>query len=116
MFNIGTQELLLIMLVVLLLFGSKRIPEAARSFGQGLRQFQHAVRGIEQEIRQETIGALEDDETTRVPPRRPRAEASVPREISSPTYPGVEPEPATPAAPAEPDAVIDVDGDPAGRK
>jgi len=39
MFGLGTQELLIILLVVGLLFGAKRIPELGRAIGDGLREF-----------------------------------------------------------------------------
>lgn len=56
MFNIGTQELLVILLIALLLFGAKRIPEVARSFGKGLHDFREAMSGFEREIREEALG------------------------------------------------------------
>ena len=64
MFGIGTQELLVIFLVVLLLFGGKRIPEVARSVGSGLRDFRKAIRDVQREINL--------DELTRTPPPSPR--------------------------------------------
>jgi len=48
--GIGAQELLLIFLIVLLLFGAKRLPEVGRSLGQGIRQFRSATKGIRDEI------------------------------------------------------------------
>lgn len=48
--GIGGQELLLIMLVVLILFGAKKIPEFARGLGQGIREFRRASREIQEEI------------------------------------------------------------------
>jgi len=39
-------ELVLILLVVLLLFGAKRLPEMGRSLGKGMREFKDAVSGI----------------------------------------------------------------------
>jgi sec-independent protein translocase protein TatA len=50
MFGIGTQEFLIILLVVLLLFGGKRIPEVARSIGAGLRDFRRAMRDVQREV------------------------------------------------------------------
>lgn len=51
--NIGGSELFFILLMVLLLFGSKRIPELARGLGKGLRQMRDAASGVEQEITRE---------------------------------------------------------------
>ena len=42
-FNLGTGEILLILLVVLLLFGAKRLPELARGLGKGINEFRDAV-------------------------------------------------------------------------
>lgn len=50
MFGIGTQEILLIVLVVLLFFGGKKIPELMKGLGKGVRSFKEGVRGIENEI------------------------------------------------------------------
>lgn len=44
MFNLGWQEILLILLVVLLLFGARKIPELAKGLGKGVREFRRALR------------------------------------------------------------------------
>jgi sec-independent protein translocase protein TatA len=43
--NIGPLELVLILVVVLLLFGAKRLPELGRSLGSGMREFKDSVTG-----------------------------------------------------------------------
>ena len=48
--NIGTQEMMLIILVALLLFGGKKLPELARGLGRGIREFKDASEGIKREI------------------------------------------------------------------
>ncbi len=48
--NIGGPEMILIFLVVLLLFGGKKLPELARGLGKGLREFKDASDGIKREI------------------------------------------------------------------
>jgi TatA/E family protein of Tat protein translocase len=48
--SIGTPELLVIMLVILLLFGSKRLPELAKGIGKGIRQFKKAMDDVKDEI------------------------------------------------------------------
>ncbi len=47
---IGWSELCVIFLVVLLLFGAKRIPEVARSLGRASREFKNARDGIQDEL------------------------------------------------------------------
>lgn len=48
--SIGTSEILLIVFVVLLLFGGKKIPELMRGIGKGVRSFKEGVNGIEKDI------------------------------------------------------------------
>jgi len=48
--NIGFRELLIIILIVLLLFGAKRIPEVMRSFGRGVKEFKKAAKEIESQV------------------------------------------------------------------
>lgn len=48
---IGGTEVLLILALVLLLFGGKKLPELARSLGQGIREFKKASQEIDDEIR-----------------------------------------------------------------
>ena len=53
MFNVGGSELFFIFFMVLMLFGSKKIPEIARGLGKGLREMKDAARGVENEITRE---------------------------------------------------------------
>lgn len=53
MFNIGGSEIFFILIIVLLFFGSKKIPELARGLGKGLREMRDAANGIEQELTRE---------------------------------------------------------------
>ena len=48
--DIGMSELLLIAIVVLLLFGGKKIPELMRGLGKGIREFNDAKNNVRQEI------------------------------------------------------------------
>ncbi len=48
--GIGFQELLLIFLVVLILFGARRIPDIAQGLGKGIREFKKAVKETQDEI------------------------------------------------------------------
>ena len=47
---LGTWEIVIIVLVILLLFGGKKLPELARGLGKGLREFKNAKRDIEKEV------------------------------------------------------------------
>ena len=48
--GVGGSEMMLIMFVLLLLFGAKRIPELARGLGRGIREFKDATKEIQHEI------------------------------------------------------------------
>ncbi len=50
MFGLGTQEILLIVLVVLLFFGGKKIPELMKGLGKGVRSFKDGINNIEKEV------------------------------------------------------------------
>ena len=47
---IGAQEIILILLVVLLLFGGKKIPELMKGLGKGVKEYKKAVSGVEDEL------------------------------------------------------------------
>lgn len=49
-FNLGGGEIFIVLLFVLLFFGSKRIPEVARGLGKGIRQFRDATNDIQRDI------------------------------------------------------------------
>lgn len=48
---ISTPEILFAVIVLVLLFGAKKIPEIARGFGKGIREFKNATSDIQEEIR-----------------------------------------------------------------
>jgi len=52
--NIGTTELILIIAVLFLFFGAKKIPELAQGLGKGIREFRKASREIQDDIDSET--------------------------------------------------------------
>jgi sec-independent protein translocase protein TatA len=58
--NIGSTELIIILVIVLLLFGARRIPEIARSMGQGIREFKKATKDISNEVNA-SIQSPDDD-------------------------------------------------------
>ena len=57
----GGWELVVISLVILLLFGAKKLPELARGLGQGIKEFKGAVDGAKDEIK-EAQDAVESEE------------------------------------------------------
>src|ERR1051326_6511786 len=49
--NVGSGEILLILLVILIFFGPKKIPELAQSLGKGIRKFNDAKSGLETQVK-----------------------------------------------------------------
>lgn len=50
LFNLGAPEIILILLVILVLFGAKKIPEMMQGLGKGIKEFKKATKDIESEI------------------------------------------------------------------
>lgn len=59
--NIGWQEILLVLLIILLLFGARKIPDLARSLGKGIKEFRNALQG----------GVESKDEDEKEPEKKP---------------------------------------------
>jgi sec-independent protein translocase protein TatA len=49
----GVQEILLILLIILLLFGAKRLPEIAKGMGKSIKEFKKGMKDIEEDIKKE---------------------------------------------------------------
>jgi sec-independent protein translocase protein TatA len=50
--NMGFMEILLILVVVLLLFGAKRLPEIGASMGKGIREFKKSISDVDRSLRE----------------------------------------------------------------
>ncbi len=48
-FGIGWQELLIVLVIVLVIFGASRVPEVGRALGKGIREFRSSVTGKDEE-------------------------------------------------------------------
>jgi sec-independent protein translocase protein TatA len=73
-FGLGTSELIIIMVIVLLVFGAKRLPEIGQSVGKGIRDFKRSLRDVEHSI----------DASDQLPPPAPPPPASRPRDSEEP--------------------------------
>ena len=49
--NLGTVEIIIIAIIVLLLFGGKKIPELMKGIGKGVKNFKDGVKGLEDDIK-----------------------------------------------------------------
>ncbi|MFT6850266.1 MAG: sec-independent protein translocase protein TatA [Sphingobacteriales bacterium] len=59
--GLGTQEIVLILLIFLLLFGAKKIPDLARGLGKGIREFKDASNDIKKDIEKSMDETKSDD-------------------------------------------------------
>ena len=62
--NIGVTEGLILLFIVLLLFGAKRLPEIGGSLGKGIREFKGSIKEVQSDVRAE----LEDTAPEPTPP------------------------------------------------
>jgi len=74
MFGIGFQEMLIILVVVLIIFGPKRLPDLAKSLGKGIAEFKKAS----EEVRKGIDDAIQESEETVPPPAAAEKDASAP--------------------------------------
>ncbi|MDP1860778.1 MAG: twin-arginine translocase TatA/TatE family subunit [Gemmatimonadaceae bacterium] len=76
--NMGFMEILLILVVVLLLFGARRLPEIGASFGKSIKEFKKGISDVDRSIHEETRSSLpprqaeplSQDEEARPDPKR----------------------------------------------
>ena len=66
-FNMGPGEILLIFLLIVILFGAKRLPELARSMGKSIKEFKHATQGLKDEFDLSKIDEQRTQPTTPPP-------------------------------------------------
>lgn len=62
MFRIGTLELIIIFLIILLLFGAKKLPEISRALGRSLKEFKKGTKEVKDEIDAATEDGVEKKE------------------------------------------------------
>ncbi len=91
LFNLGGGEIILILALILILFGAKKLPELAKGLGQGIKEFKKATHEVTDEIStamNETPPPPRSLPPTPVEPENPAAPALPPKQVeSSPTVP-----------------------------
>jgi sec-independent protein translocase protein TatA len=73
--NIGIPELLILLVILLVIFGPKRLPGIGRSVGEGMREFKDSVTGKSRE---------DEDERAELPPAQAAAAPATPAEPAAP--------------------------------
>lgn len=69
--NIGPLEIIVVLIIALVVFGPKRLPELGNSLGRGIREFKESVSGEKSE---DEVKALSASQTTTTPGEQPEAE------------------------------------------
>jgi sec-independent protein translocase protein TatA len=77
LFNLGGGEIILILALILILFGAKKLPELAKGLGQGIKEFKKATK----EVTEEVSHAMDE------PPPPPKRISSTPTAPSTPETP-----------------------------
>lgn len=78
-FNLGGGEIILILALVLILFGAKKLPELAKGLGSGIKEFKKATREVTEEV-----SRASEDNSYQAPPPRQIQEPSQPAKTAAP--------------------------------
>jgi len=89
--NIGVPEMLFILLLALLIFGPKKLPEVGRTIGKGLGEFRRASNDLKRTIERE----IDESEVTPPPPMLPMASVSRGERPAAASPPATTPEPSS---------------------
>lgn len=74
LFNLGGGEIILILALVLILFGAKKLPELAKGLGQGIKEFKKATREVTNEV-QNAMDETPPQSAKPLPPQGPQPES-----------------------------------------
>jgi sec-independent protein translocase protein TatA len=81
--NIGPLELLMILVIVLVIFGAKRVPEIGASIGKGIREFKRNISDVDRQIKEPERDARMDRLEQGDPARREEDKTSEPKRLIS---------------------------------
>lgn len=95
MFGIGFQEMLIILVVVLIFFGPKRLPDLAKSMGKGIAEFKKAS----EEVRKGIDEAMKEEPAKEEPAKEEPAKAAVTAAPDDPAKPPAEAKDTVPPPP-----------------
>jgi len=78
--NLNWTEVVIILVVFILLFGAKRLPDLARGVGKSIKEFKKATSSVEEDIRQ----AMEEEpESSKTIDKKPNASTSTPKNTTA---------------------------------
>lgn len=69
-------ELIFLLIIILIFFGAKKLPELAKGLGQGIKEFKKATKDVQQDLHQ----AMEEDSVASAPPRKAAEPAPIPQQ------------------------------------
>lgn len=81
--NIGPMELFIILVIVLVIFGAKRVPEIGASFGKGIREFKRSLSDVDRSIKEPEREANADQLNAGDAARREDDKTSEPKRLIS---------------------------------
>jgi TatA/E family protein of Tat protein translocase len=79
--NLGAGEIILIVVVILIFFGPKKIPEIAQGIGKGMREFKKAMKDVEDEL---VPNSTSRNEEKRIASKDTELHAPAPEKVSDP--------------------------------
>jgi len=81
--NLGPMELIIILVIVLVIFGAKRVPEIGASIGKGIREFKRNISDMDRQIKEPERDARVDRLNAGEPARREEDTTSEPKRLIS---------------------------------
>ena len=79
--NLGPMELFIILVIVLVIFGARRVPEIGASIGKGIREFKRNISDVDRQIKEPERDARIDRLNTGEPVRREEDSTSEPKRL-----------------------------------